>query len=510
MTNEPLNNEQREARTRKLIANLARDTDWVGREVQRRLADKRAGRLPKVRQQMLCLGSDLVQASAEPTLAGGECSNTPPAISQGEPVAKALGPNGEFAGGEDTAEISLWVEWGRFDILRSALEAGKQQAKVEAMGQDTERGDCVVVFDDEFVIMPTGTASDGKGPRYAWRLLRDGIKYHIADREEPSSSFPSVKVVIGSLPLMLRAFGELWQCVQRDIENLGGKIVRNTLSRVDVCVDLPDVPVTDFCAKKAAEQFICRASKGEDFEVRSFNMARRQTGFTIGAPGAALFLRVYDKLHEVSQKHDEAKLEALRLYRWGGALPDSATRVEWQCRREKLVAMEIDTVEDWLEKRAGVVRYFATQWIRFTEHDVDRANAHHTRAETWSVWERVVRSADFFLQACPLKAAKCVKRVVFDFQALARQTLGTVSSSIVYAQGVILEKRAFFKQACRELRRTLDAKDWTAFVKRQCRKRSLFEASNPASRMGEAPAHESPVLSRFETFMRGGAACGIS
>lgn len=509
MTNEPMNHEERMSRTRKLIADLARDTGWVEREVERRLAVKRAGRLKPVSQMSLFVAADMPGAAAKPT-PGGECSNTPPAISQGEPVAKALGPNGEFAGGEDTAEISLWIEWGRFDVLRSALEAGKQAAKAQALGDDTDRGDVVVCFDDDFVIMPTGTASDGKGPRYAWRLARDGIKYHIADREEPSSTYPSAKVVIGSLPLMLRTFDELWQVVQRDIENLGGKIVRNTLSRVDVCVDLPGVGVDEFVTKKRADQFICRASKGEDYETVSFNSGRRSTGFTIGAPGAALSLNVYDKLHEVSKKQDEAKIEALRLYRWGGALPDVATRVEWRIRREKIVAMEVDTVEDWFEKRAGIVRYLATQWIRFTEHDVDRANAHHARAEMWSLWERVVRSADFFLQACPLKAAKCVRRVVFDFNALARQTLGTVSSSIVYAQGVILEKRAFFKQACRELRRTLDAKDWGAFVKRQCRKRSLFEASNPASRMGEALPHEESGRSRFETFMRGGALCGTS
>lgn len=509
-----MNDEQRKsefAYLGKLAALKGTTPDRIAQElglVEKRL--KVAAALRPLREQhMIQWASELV-ASSPDDAAGGNGSNTPPAISQGETSTMLVG-SGEFAGGEDWLEVSLWIRWEGWDQLRTLLDAKKSQARAQADGHDTQRGDCLLtVDDDEFVMMPTGTASDGKGPRYSWRLKRDGITYCIANRESPDSPYPSMKIVVGSLPLMVRSAEQVWEICKRDISNLGGEIVKNVLSRVDVCVDLAGVSVEEFILRKRSRQYICRAVAGEEFEASVHTVGERCTGFRIGARGAALSLNVYDKLHEVCQKNDEAKLAALIEHRWGGAMPDCATRVEWRFHREKLAALEITSVESWFEKRLNVFAYVSEDWVRFTEGEVDREQHHHGRASVWSVWEKIKSAAQRFFGGCAMSASKCAKKVVFDFEALNAQTLGTLSSMIVYGQGVVADLDTFKEIACQRICSAIDSRDWRGFVMRQSRKRSLYEASQPASRLGPEPLTDREMRKLKAAFGNRRALCGTS
>ncbi|MBL9095257.1 MAG: hypothetical protein JNL96_28820 [Planctomycetaceae bacterium] len=465
---------------------------------------------PKPLKQLgLSWASELAEQAAKRP-AGGECSNTPPAISPVGTKAQPSGPEGEFAGGEDMLEISLWIEWGDWEALRSQLIAAKETAKAQADGAETDRGDVLVMFNEEFLMMPTGTNSDGKGPRFTWRMKKDGRTYCIAN-QKPGSPYPTMKVVVGSLPLMLRGAEQIWELVKADVADLGGTIIKDKLSRVDVCIDLPNVNIEDFCAKFRAHQFVCRAIGREEYVETSLHGAgQKSTGFTIGAGGASLSLNVYDKLHEVCKKQDEAKLQTLIETRWGGALPDCATRIEWRLRREKIAAFEVDTMADWFAKRVNVMLYLTTDWVRFTQGDVDRKNFHQTKAQVWDLWQRVVKSPVCFFGACALRASSLVKKVCFDFKALGRQTLGTLSSAITYGKGVIKDKGEFLAEAFDQLCELVDGYEWAEYLKRLTRKRSVFEASNPATNFGPPMMHETS-RGTFEHFMAGGRRlCGSS
>jgi hypothetical protein len=453
-------------------------------------------------QHGLDFGSGLV--------AGGDSTNRPPATSESQKREGRLASgSAEFAGGEDWFEASLWVQWDRWDQLRTALEVAREAAKTQAEGSDVNRADCVVIWNQEYLVHATGAAVGDGGRVYRYRLQKNGVTYLIANAEEPSAEFPNVRFVVGSLPLMLEDAETIWKRIQCDLDDLGGEIVKSTLSRVDVCVDLPNVDVSAFEERWRDGRYISRARDSEEFdpagEAASVHWVgrgerRKCTGIRIGAKGAPIKLNVYDKLYEVTKKRDDAKLEALIKYRWGGTCPASATRVEVQMRREKIKEMtwttrtkdaagqvvetihHVDSVDDWIKHRAEVIRYVLSKWLRFTE-EFDFENNHHSDAETWDLWTRIRVAAETFFGGTQ-KAAGRVRKLRFSVSQLIAQSIGTISSAMVYTRGVILDKAEFVAEFLEEAVRAIDAKPWEEMQRRQCRKRSLFEARLPAHCFG--------------------------
>lgn len=57
-------------------------------------------------------------------------------------------------------------------------------------------------------------------------------------------------------------------------------------------------------------------------------------------------LVIYDKRGEVVSKKSEAYQHAMRQRRWGGRLPDAATRIEYQLRRQYFNELGLNTVCD--------------------------------------------------------------------------------------------------------------------------------------------------------------------
>jgi hypothetical protein len=111
--------------------------------------------------------------------------------------------------------------------------------------------------------------------------------------------------------------------------------------------------------------------------VHSFG--RVPTGFVVGQ--GDLKVRVYDKFHEANRVVE--KIAAVVQYRWG-YFTATATRVEFQVRRETLKEFGIDTVDDWFSKRGAVCEYLCHDWFRLTNAPVDRNHA--DRSETLPEW----------------------------------------------------------------------------------------------------------------------------
>ena len=69
--------------------------------------------------------------------------------------------------------------------------------------------------------------------------------------------------------------------------------------------------------------------------------------------------------------------------------PESATRVEFELRRETLKHCGVDSVEDYFSKRAELIRYLTHDWLRFTKDKVDRENKNQSKSTTLKLWRDV-------------------------------------------------------------------------------------------------------------------------
>jgi hypothetical protein len=158
----------------------------------------------------------------------------------------------------------------------------------------------------------------------------------------------------------------------------------NKLSRVDSCVDLPGAAMAEFIEPYQRDDFVCRASRdGSNREHREIN------GFTIGKEPLC---RIYEKVKEMQEHSDHAKLTTLLKVRWNNSMPAEAPRVEWQIRRHTIKELGVDGVEDWFAKRSGILRYLFT-CLRFVDtggQPFDRK--HPERYATLPIWEAVERS----------------------------------------------------------------------------------------------------------------------
>jgi triphosphoribosyl-dephospho-CoA synthetase len=129
--------------------------------------------------------------------------------------------------------------------------------------------------------------------------------------------------------------------VKSAIAELGGVIRGIKISRVDLCADLANVRVERFQSVFENGGYVCRARRRSNFEIRDANSdseaefssnqdGHRKTGITLGKSG--IIARVYDKLREA--RFNEDKMILLQQNRWGGEIPESATRVEFELKRE--------------------------------------------------------------------------------------------------------------------------------------------------------------------------------
>lgn len=385
---------------------------------------------------------------------GASSSNTPLAISQ--------------TGGEDTVDLGLGILWGdAWETLRATLREAKEKA------QDPEgRSPVSVTLGNALLVVnPNGRPAGRGGPFYAFRFEYSGIRFSIMDRLDPPGETPNVRVEMGSLVLMEWGFERAYEVVLQLLARMGGSVQWNKLTRVDLCVDLPGVSPAVFQECFRNDCVVSRARKrDEHWEGKRF------TGLGIGM-GGEISCRIYDK--ELESRHDERKRRVLIERRWGGVVPDSATRVEFQLRRGGLLSFGFGTVEKYLELREGLPGFLCTRWLRFTDAPVDPT--HTTRAEMHTVWEKVLRAFKDWTTAdddTPALVRKRAARVKGG--ALLRQAAGCLVSAVVWSNdaGALLSKKDLYRTCSRLLFATLSRIDTE---QAQVDKALLWHASGPSA-----------------------------
>lgn len=186
----------------------------------------------------------------------------------------------------------------------------------------------------------------------------------------------------------------VWRLALKLLGAMGCVVERNKLSRVDPCVDLPELSIATFCAAHAAGHRVSRARASAGYacedqvvctDSSEHSFGRKPTGFVVGK--SPLKLRVYDKFRE--SNHVLEKITVVVSYRWG-YWTTKAVRVEFSIGRERLKEFGVDTVEHWFAKRATICETLCVKWFRLTNGPVDPDHA--DRCEMLPEW-RLVQGA---------------------------------------------------------------------------------------------------------------------
>ncbi|QDU50206.1 hypothetical protein [Gimesia panareensis] len=315
---------------------------------------------------------------------GAESSNTAPKNLQSPSLSSS---DTITSGGLDYLSLSYYGKFNpeKWDLLISNLSACQKSA------QDNDSLNALLRITPEIMVL-VAPSGKGKGASYAkWKFSYQGIVFSIRD-QKPSENIksdkkiPDVFVDISSNPLMALGESRVFTLIHLVFNAIGFSFIKCCPSRVDLCVDLVDVPITRFYESILNSCYVSRTLY-VDFKLK---MPEIQTIY-IGPPGANTLLRIYDKYQECKGKTE--KYDLLKTLRWGkDPEPDlGATRVEYQLRRQPLKKQHsIDTYEDFELKKSNLCKYLTHDWFRITEIEPDPR--HTERFGPSELWQQVIHA----------------------------------------------------------------------------------------------------------------------
>jgi hypothetical protein len=327
-------------------------------------------------------------------------------------------------GGEDTAHLTFWCDWVGLDSVRAQLAELKGKAQ---KGQDGSG----LVNGLDVVVRPTGVH---KGGHFDWVLEIQGCSILLGKREESEGNFPNVMVNLGSL--FLHKNGGLWVSYVKAVEwlkCLGWMPKLHKLSRVDVCIDIVGVGVSNFYSRVVQGKVICRAvgarengkvKCGDDPDEIEYSAHRTRSQVNSFSIGQSPKLRIYDK--RLESKTQPEKLEFFEEYLWGGDKSSPVTRVEFAMTRDDLKVRGIDNVPDWIKKRASIIHDMCHRWCRITDgHD----KRHTERAVVCEAWRQVQAIAAVLFEGI-VDDIRCVRPAVAGAETLVLQAVGCLTSAL--------------------------------------------------------------------------------
>ncbi len=340
---------------------------------------------------------------------GGTSCNTPP-----------LNPIDDISGGEDALVVGFGVEWD--DSFEDVCEAF-DKAKVWA-GEGREIDSYVGRGEFTMCVQPKGfLVGGGRGSYFAWSFKCGGLSFGFSKLQKPHDQTPNFRVDCSSIALMESGARKCFELAGAVIESLGGKIVWNKVSRVDICIDWAEKDIEEFVEKAHRREVVRRARKCAYYEE-----GYRWTGMMVGAGGDIAF-RCYDK--ELESRKQVQKRAVMVGKRWGREVK-TASRFEYQVRRAALKSMGIDDFDSYWKNRAALARYLFGDWLRFVEGDVDRGHTERaTLDRRWAVVCEAVASI-FGKSALSLERTRTVRPNAF---ALVRQSLGCLISAVATESG---------------------------------------------------------------------------
>ena len=188
--------------------------------------------------------ASLSPAGAQPGEAAGLLTSRPPS----NPITY---------GGEDYLTLSLYLKHKLFSELKSTLDQ-RQQAAVERREGDDE----ITLAGLRFLVLPFGGKVGSKNSKafFQWLLKSEiGFTLLLMKRESCEGSMPNGKLDASSLVLMRFGLQAVVDRAFAALRALGAEVVRNKISRVDVCCDLPGAKIAPLCDAFTAGNYVSRA-----------------------------------------------------------------------------------------------------------------------------------------------------------------------------------------------------------------------------------------------------------
>lgn len=315
---------------------------------------------------------------------GAKSSNTAPSNLHCPPLSA---PVELETGGVDTLELS-W--YGRFDsVAWKLLREGLNTCQNHAQNDEDEKSFLRLPNGEMIHVKPSGK---GRGRAYSkWCFDYHGIHFAIRDNENSGKpgtegAFPNISTAMGSRVLTTYGFFGALALANRFLKSISYQLYDAHPSRVDVCIDLVNVPLGWFHDAIEEGRFVTRVQT-----IIARKKRERVETIYIGAESNPTRLRMYDKYMEC--KDDKGKFEYLCKYRWG-CVPDpflGATRIEFQIRRRHLRDQHsIVHVVDLFSKMRSMVDWLMTDWFRITEDIPDFR--HSERFGPSRLWDKCINA----------------------------------------------------------------------------------------------------------------------
>lgn len=353
-------------------------------------------------------------------------------------------PNCLVSGGLDWLSFSWWIAWREwsFALLFNQLRDLKERAQTENVDRV---GDFLLGNIPVFVFRSGYRSGGERGSQFKYKISLGGISIGLSDRQcsDGDKERPNCHVRLTGHDCLVHGAWYSYDVLKNAIEKLGGDVQKETVSRVDACIDIANLPVETLQGLVQRRQFITRLKNVVPYVNLVDNV---QSGFAAGKHPQRLI--VYDKLLEVLGKADQEYAQALIQRRYAGQVPEHALRVEVQLSRQCLLKYGVDSPGDARTHTAAAVHRFLSDSFRIVDQTIPVGSKNHSRANVHPLWSAIQRGfEDVFGEPGDCPAA--IDRSTVNPQQLVRQAIGCLRN-VLLQQGVDLANYEEFCQHCVE------------------------------------------------------------
>jgi hypothetical protein len=272
--------------------------------------------------------------------------------------------------GIDSLDLGGFVNWGaNWKILQGSLQNDKERAA------KTQGGLPITLPDGRHILF----LPNGKPPQYRYHL--QFAEYHLyIGISELDSKTPNVYISINAETIWRLGLTNCLDLVRHDLESFGGELLHFQVSRVDLAADF-HIP------GDVSLSFLDQHKVSRSRDQQNYLSNGHLETYYIGAPGAPIRLRIYDKGTEIAKTNKQWFLKLWRVDR-----PECVWRVEFQLRRKVIKELGIGTTNCLRSKLGGAWGYLTEEW--FSLRLPDQARQDRRTVHPW--WEDIQGVADQF------------------------------------------------------------------------------------------------------------------
>ncbi len=262
--------------------------------------------------------------------------------------------------GTDSLDIGFYVEF--------TPKWPQILAKLGQLKREARRRGFAIVGGGRCQVLPIGKRNyqyHVKFPEFELYLSRDG---------KPRNDTPNVFVSLGSKLLWDRGVHEAVKFVLAELAELApGTVIECRINRCDLTIDL-QIPggLTDAFLREHS----VKRSRGQNLYLDNDQLE----SFYVGKMGSELLLRIYSKSIELAVSGKSWFLDL-----WGITNNVDVWRFEFQIRRETLKGFGVNTLDDLINRRAGIWRYLTEEWYSLRLLD----NENPTRRTVHPLWTMI-------------------------------------------------------------------------------------------------------------------------